>query len=1235
MAGPIEKKGSGQRGSGAGTTKPRQKHKTRKSASSASPTREPSADYEPFAVNANDIEGLDADQFRRFMRELLRNEVAACGPDVAQLIDNPGAGNDEGEDSETQRSSMGSSQETFVPLGSTIWQYKAEKKKPTPGEMEREVTKKRPKEVLKAGGSYRFVAQQPRGKDTTIEVALKKIAQRKRLPARKVGFHAQAALAERARLYPALARLDFFRKPLDGVQSFEWWAKYHEDTDFDLQSRAEPLQKLMDFLKAAPRPAHLRVVGPAGVGKSRLVLQALTELGIGASTVYAPNATAPSFNSFFKWCSENKARVVLAVDECDEATASRLRGDIVAHNLPIALITINKIEDSKITSGARDLRVPLDPMTEQDIIRILQASTKLDNGQIFAISKLVRGFVKLARVVGEAVERDRTGAFDPAGLVAVDKIRVAVQSLLGVPDPALRWFGVVAMFSEVEVSSSADESDLARLAKFADVSVSDARNWNARATALQVMSDRGGKVFITPALLAVLLARNVIDERRHDLGTFLQGLPPRLQEAFASQLGQLRFSDEGLALARQLIGTNGPFGDLLAERQPWARESFLALGSAARDDALSRLEAWLGEVETAPLELARDSTMERLLFRLIWRPEHFRRAFRLLLAGLSTLTDPVHSGLHRVMAGSLQVILANSKAPYPERFDVATMAIRDESVPVEVRRLILRALAEGVGEGTGDGYAPEDVDREGRAYWDPGTNEAWSECTRAVVRLLLDMLSHPELVLRKEAAADLIDHADVFIRHDAYEPLLASIPSILAIDPRVGAIREEFDRAIAYDTVPEKVDKAIRSAIASLPQDLSTSIRVLVEGWPLFQDREDRRLPERPAPEAVAAEIMASVAPATYINMLFEPWARNPGDLLIALAKRPDAIRAWPMILSAAAMHHQTWGAALFIVAANEARNRAFVRTANDLLVSKDDFEMSVGAEAITRTSAEDDDIKELANAVRAGRVRPSALRYAITGRWAERRGMSVLADLIRSIATQPDGTTMALSIAHASEANLGLDDAEVVDLLARSIFSVRGHDAWTWQQVGFRIAKRVPAMLSVSLMAAIAVHARQSGTRYSIWQMDEIAAVLDVCIDAEPALANDLLALWHDAPRFVEAEGGAALLKHLDPKALGDWATDARRQKALAQFVVPGAAATTEALLIRFGVDSPFASALRERLYPRSWSGSLASHVRSRAAHLRASASDASRSREFREWANTAARWLDDVAERARAYDD
>lgn len=108
-------------------------------------------------------------------------------------------------------------------------------------------------------------------------------------------------------------------------------------------------------------------------------------------------------------------------------------------------------------------------------------------------------------------------------------------------------------------------------------------------------------------------------------------------------------------------------------------------------------------------------------------------------------------------------------------------------------------------------------------------------------------------------------------------PLLNAVDAVLSIDPRIGTLREELERTLAFDNLTEEIEQAVRAAIDRLPQDLVTRIRILTEGWPLVQDREKSRLPDRPRPDAVAAEIMNSPKRDQVLGLLFGPSGQEYG----------------------------------------------------------------------------------------------------------------------------------------------------------------------------------------------------------------------------------------------------------------------------------------------------------------------------------------------------------------------
>lgn len=380
--------------------------------------------------------------------------------------------------------------------------------------------------------------------------------------------------------------------------------------------------------------------------------------------------------------------------------------------------------------------------------------------------------------------------------------------------------------------------------------------------------------------------------------------------------------------------------------------------------------------------------------------------------------------------------------------------------------------------------------------------------------------------------------------------------------------------------------------------------------------------------------MMDSPDRTSLVASLVEPWAKNSSDVFMILARRRDASSVWPAILAAGRRNSETWGVALFLAVAHDAMIPELQRTPAELLVSDLEYDRNLGAEVITRMEASDDELRDLVHAVRQGRIKATSLRYAVMGRWAERRSAHAIADLIRATAAQKDGGAVALVIAHAAEANHGLSNEDLVQLLASTMFAVQGHDAWTWEEVGALAAKTSPESLGQALIARIAERSRDRANRRVHWAKDEVGHVIDRCVNAVPSLALRLLDLWGSAPDFIESLARSSLLNHIEPRVLGDWATDTDRQRSLAQIVVAAPHPTTEALLERFGAQSAFGSKLRDQLRPNSWSGSLAELLRSQATVVRTWADDPHKGIEFREWARGAATWLQEVAERAKLYD-
>ena len=227
----------------------------------------------------------------------------------------------------------------------------------------------------------------------------------------------------------------------------------------------------------------------------------------------------------------------------------------------------------------------------------------------------------------------------------------------------------------------------------------------------------------------------------------------------------------------------------------------------------------------------------------------------------------------------------------------------------------------------------------------------------------------------------------------------------------------------------------------------------------------------------------------------------------------------------------------------------------------------------------------------------------------------------------------MAVEIIHAAEGHADVSTDEIIARLTNSMYDVLGHSAWVWSRVAGQVTRIAPLDFANALLVDIAKHSEREH-RYVRWAYEEVGDALEECLKRVPELAVRLLALWDDAPEFVEAQLGAVLFTSIDIRTLAEWASTERRQVALARMLPPSASPTTDRLIRSFGHDSFLAERMKYELRPRAWSGSLSSVLERRANDVRLWAKDQGFSAEFRAWAREAANWLMELAE-LRAKDE
>lgn len=703
-----------------------------------------------FEVSPPAIANLTSTEFVAFVTHLLRAEIARYGGAPDDLLGNFAPGPDGGRDATTRRTvPVTFPGDTLIPFGETVWQCKAEQERPDIAEFAEEMSKPRPDSCLSAGGRYIFVAQKPPRDEDDVEGILKGLALSNNYDEASVRFFAQHGLAEFARRHPSLALLEFFPRRPEGLEPFATWEQDHRDIPFEPAAHASELIAL----KAAIRPDrfHVAVTGPTGVGKSRLVLQAIREMRLEGYIVYAPEPGA-QVNRFVEHLRVHEVSCVLIVDECDEPNAAVLRERLL--HTRTGLITIGADRDGTANRAPPgDALIRLKPLPTTVIAKILVTNPGLDPNTREWVATRTGGYIKLAKLVADELAIDPTAAGNLSQLSAVTTVEHALKRMLGDDQQRLELLQLTSCFASVGHGLRDGVSDLRMLASKLDLNQLSLERLCDAAKRGQVLADTGGYYYVTPDLLAQWLLQRFLLVHSTTFVEWLPSFPEQLLQAHFRQLERLRGSEHGKSWAGRLLEPSGPFGDLLALRQLWAEHALLALSAAAKDAAISYVSRWSRSAADAAQRIVESAALRHVLFRLMRSRDGFEQLFALVVDAFEASGASESGDIADLLRGMLiATSVSSTLAPYSVVLDHLQDQLARRSPPL--RRRLLKMLGAGLVASTGEAYVEYDHEPN-----DQGRERTPRDQQQRAVRLMREALSDIDAQTQLAAASFFIDYA--------------------------------------------------------------------------------------------------------------------------------------------------------------------------------------------------------------------------------------------------------------------------------------------------------------------------------------------------------------------------------------------------------------------------------------------------------------------------------------------
>lgn len=662
----------------------------------------------PFEVNGKDIESLPREDLPELLRRLLTAESEACslpedGIHVAENANAPDGGEDgritwDGEPSRTP----------FLPSRRCQFQLKGGPVQPA--QAGREVLAKdgsikdMVRKFLENGGHYimlcaRSYTRKAIGKrKESIWAALRDAGldtARDRIQFRDAGqvagwanSHPTVAAWIKEKVEPGIC---------DPFRSWSHWAgcAEHSTTRWVEDDR---LREFRDRLLEHARKSRgiARVVGPYGIGKSRLTLEALSPTGAGRSisdlVLYADESKADShaIGNIIQRLADTGKHVIAVVNHCSPDRHRKLESMALHESSQLSLITIGE-EASGIASGKTELigiSRPALTIIEAIINHEAPGLPREDRERLVRFSA---GLPAIAILATRAWRESRSLA-----QAADDDLVDAV--ILGrnprEPDLLRKTAELLAIFGQINLETESGD-ELATIARLGDLRINSLYAAMQNLAARRVIHRRGGLMLFPFSPIAAWLAKRQWDEwpRSKWDEVLAGGVSPSLDLRAVRRLARLNDTPIAREVAAHVCRAGGPLDGILEDASSVRINMLAPLAETNARAVAEFLERSLGQFGDES-EIRDSVGISQALSRIAFRSDTFEDGARLLLRLTARSAQNIDDHAGRGFIDLFPVYLGNTEANGKARIAFLDGAIEEDRP--EERAIVVEALTAGL-----------------------------------------------------------------------------------------------------------------------------------------------------------------------------------------------------------------------------------------------------------------------------------------------------------------------------------------------------------------------------------------------------------------------------------------------------------------------------------------------------------------------------------------------------------
>lgn len=885
----------------------------------------------PFQIDGRHIHALKETKLVECLRRLLSAEARAhelplSGIHVASNIKAP----DGGEDARIEWHD-GPDRTPHLPARFTLFQVKATDL--TPRKAAKELLSKdgsiKPavREALSNGAAYTVICNQPYTHQEILarKAGMLEVLNKAAISVTPAHIHFLDAdqLAQWANLYPGVSEwiLEQTQPGLTGpFRSWSHWAGRHDHASV-AWVEDKRLPKFRDSLRArvlVPQTAS-RILGLSGVGKSRLVLEALAPSAdeeklsqhVSDIVLYAIEADVGRSVILEKVqaMADAGGRTVIVVDRCPEETHLDLSAIVKRSGSKLSLVSIDHEFTDRREGGDTIIVDRADDAIIEGILRnIIPHPKELDLRRLVGFSA---GFPQIAVLIGQSWRDDISiaGSPDDALINRIVRGRSARENQnIDKAAQVVSAFGLIGIKGDVE-------SNLSEAAALTGVPVEDLRSSIDDLRIRGVVQQRGRFVTLQPAPIALALADRQWRTWSGDVWdrVLFGEMPVYLKTNAARQLALLNTRDISTEVCRHVCRLNGPLTEPLALFKNDNARVLALLAEIDGATVLRVLEYLLSDVSATELKsIVAGETRRHLVYLLaktMFVEQTFERGAKLMLDLAVAENETWSNNATGEFLSAFSMLGASTEAGLQARLSILDEAIASG----EQRRIEIAISALEKGIATHSGFriigAEEQGSRPTLRSWRPKTTE---EAILYVTEFLgrLASLAASDGPTGEKARIALGSNMRGLVMHRVLDEMTQAVHKVIAARGKYWPqALDSLNDALACDLkgMDKRCEKTVRTLVAELsPDALSDQVRYLVSEmpWDYPQEEEDFSKRDQKKREAVDNLVQRLIQDEAVLNDWIPRLSRGEHRMAFvfgqSLARRVHDQRAWYQTLLAA-----------------------------------------------------------------------------------------------------------------------------------------------------------------------------------------------------------------------------------------------------------------------------------------------------------------------------------------------